>query len=58
MSNFKNGKRKASRGQRDQKLSARRVALSMVQAEGDDGLDGCRAKAPGRTPGVKAGRQG
>ena len=36
MSRWKNGKRKAVRGQRDQKLSARRVALSMVQAEGDD----------------------
>ena len=56
MSNFKNGKCKASRGQRDQKASARRVALSMVQAEDDDSMDAelkHRAALRGSRGGVK-----
>ena len=56
VSRWSNGKRKAVRGQRDQKASARRVALRMVQAEDDDSMDAelkHRAALRGSRDGVK-----
>ena len=58
MSRWKNGKRKASRGQRDQKLSARRVALSMVQAEGDDDSMDAELKHRAALRGARLGVKG